>query len=105
MGTYNRAPTSNGDPVIRAAGWGSGCAFHTTEPSATRSAYTIPLVSPKKAVLPWLPIEMAVLTVADALKLHHRHPVAESSEYTVPSSLPTNNLPSDEVGWPKVASA
>src|SRR5262249_37641764 len=50
-------------------------------------------------------MEIAVLTVADARKVHQLHPVAASSEYTVPSSLPTNRVPANEVGWLYVAAA
>src|ERR1700690_3824045 len=79
MGTYNRSLTSSGEPVMRAGGCASGWTFQIGEPSETLTAYTYPFVSPKKAAVPWLPMEIAVLTVAEALKLHHRHPVAESS--------------------------
>src|SRR5438270_13947878 len=93
MGTYSRVPTSNGDPVMRAAWCASGCTCQITEPSSTLTAYTFPFVSPKKAAVPRLPMEIAVFTVADALNIHHKHPVAESRAYTVPSSLPTNSFP------------
>ena len=48
----------------------------------------IPFVSPKKAAVPPLPMETAVFTVAEALNVHHKHPVGQPGAHAMCDQVP-----------------
>ena len=62
------------------------------------TAYMYACMAPKYATGPLSPMTIGARNCAVALYIQYMHPVRASSEYTVPSRLPTKTLPPKIVG-------